>query len=47
MGRSHVVKKVIIGDDYVVEQLNVHGRSFKYKQIESSFTQPNAKAKHA
>jgi tRNA (uracil-5-)-methyltransferase len=41
MGRSRG-QKVIIGDDYVVEQLNVHGRTFKYKQIESSFTQPNA-----
>ncbi|MEO3358507.1 tRNA (uridine(54)-C5)-methyltransferase TrmA [Acinetobacter haemolyticus] len=41
MGRSRG-QKVIVGDDYVVEQLNVHGRIFKYKQIESSFTQPNA-----
>ena len=41
MGRSRG-QKVIIGDDYVVEQLQVHGRTFKYKQIESSFTQPNA-----
>ena len=41
MGRSRG-QKVIIGEDYVVEQLNVHGRAFKYKQIESSFTQPNA-----
>lgn len=41
MGRSRG-QKVIIGDYYVVEQLNVHGRTFKYKQIESSFTQPNA-----
>ncbi|WP_151980682.1 tRNA (uridine(54)-C5)-methyltransferase TrmA [Acinetobacter guerrae] len=41
MGRSRG-QKVIIGDDFVVEQLNVHGRTFKYKQIESSFTQPNA-----
>ena len=41
MGRSRG-QKVIIGNDYVVEQLNVHGRTFKYKQIESSFTQPNA-----
>ncbi|HCK30003.1 MAG TPA: tRNA (uridine(54)-C5)-methyltransferase TrmA, partial [Acinetobacter ursingii] len=41
MGRSRG-QKVIIGEDYVVEQLNVHGRTFKYKQIESSFTQPNA-----
>ena len=40
MGRSRG-QKIIIGNDYVVEQLNVHGRTFKYKQIESSFTQPN------
>ena len=41
MGRSRG-QKILIGEDYVVEQLNVHGRTFKYKQIESSFTQPNA-----
>lgn len=42
MGRSRG-QKVIIGEDFVVEKLQVHGRTFLYKQIESSFTQPNAK----
>jgi tRNA (uracil-5-)-methyltransferase len=29
-------------DDYVVEELKVFDRTYQYKQIESSFTQPNA-----
>ena len=41
-GRSRG-QKVIISDDYVVEELKVFDRSYQYKQIESSFTQPNAK----
>lgn len=42
MGRSRG-QKLIIGEDYVVEKLTVHHQTFQYKQIESSFTQPNAK----
>ncbi|QXW24643.1 tRNA (uridine(54)-C5)-methyltransferase TrmA [Acinetobacter johnsonii] len=41
-GRSRG-QRVILTDDYVVEELSVFGRSYQYKQIESSFTQPNAK----
>ena len=41
-GRSRG-QKVIISDDYVVEELEVLGRKYQYKQIESSFTQPNAR----
>lgn len=41
-GRSRG-QKLILTDDYVVEELQVFDRTYKYKQIESSFTQPNAK----
>ena len=41
MGRSRG-QKIVIGDDFVVEEFELLNRSFKYKQIESSFTQPNA-----
>lgn len=41
IGRSRG-KKVVLTDEFVVEELQVFERSFKYKQIESSFTQPNA-----
>ncbi|MDV2468197.1 tRNA (uridine(54)-C5)-methyltransferase TrmA [Acinetobacter chinensis] len=40
-GRSRG-QKVILTDDYVVEKLTVNGQQYAYKQIESSFTQPNA-----
>ena len=41
IGRSRG-QKVILTDDYVVEELTVFDRKYQYKQIESSFTQPNA-----
>lgn len=41
IGRSRG-QKVILSDEFVVEELQVFDRKFKYKQIESSFTQPNA-----
>lgn len=41
IGRSRG-QKFIISDEYVVEELQVFDRKFKYQQIESSFTQPNA-----
>ena len=41
VGRSRG-QKVILSDEFVVEELQVFDRKFKYKQIESSFTQPNA-----
>ena len=40
-GRSRG-QKVVLTDDYVVEELQVFERKYQYKQIESSFTQPNA-----
>ena len=41
IGRSRG-QKMILSDEFVVEELQVFERKFKYKQIESSFTQPNA-----
>lgn len=41
IGRSRG-QKFVLSDDYVVEQLQVFERTYTYKQIESSFTQPNA-----
>ena len=41
IGRSRG-QKVVLSDEFVVEELQVFDRTFKYKQIESSFTQPNA-----
>jgi len=42
IGRSRK-QKVVIGQDYVTEQLNISGREFKFNYIENSFTQPNSK----
>lgn len=33
---------MILGNDYVMEQLEVDGLSLSYKQLEGGFTQPNA-----
>ncbi|AXQ22628.1 tRNA (uridine(54)-C5)-methyltransferase TrmA [Acinetobacter wuhouensis] len=41
IGRSRGVK-LVLSDEFVVEELQVFERKFQYKQIESSFTQPNA-----
>lgn len=41
IGRSRKQKEVI-GKDYVIETLDVGGRSYRFKQVENSFTQPNA-----
>lgn len=35
-------QKITLDQDYVVEQLQLDGKSFTYQQIENSFTQPNA-----
>jgi len=40
MGRSRN-QKVILRDEYVIEKLLIDGKTFVYKQYESSFTQPN------
>ncbi|WP_336930501.1 tRNA (uridine(54)-C5)-methyltransferase TrmA [Acinetobacter tandoii] len=41
IGRSRG-QKIVLSDEFVVEELQVFGRKYQYKQIESSFTQPNA-----
>lgn len=41
IGRSRG-QKVVLSDEFVVEELQVFDRTYQYKQIESSFTQPNA-----
>ena len=40
IGRSKG-KRDVIGQDYVVEKLEVGGRTFSYRQPEGAFTQPN------
>ncbi|MGI9288820.1 MAG: tRNA (uridine(54)-C5)-methyltransferase TrmA [Pseudomonadales bacterium] len=42
IGRSRR-QKLVLDKDYLVETLNVNGKDFHYKQIENSFTQPNAR----
>lgn len=42
IGRSRG-QKLVLTDDFVVEQLEIDGRNYFYKQIEGGFTQPNAK----
>jgi len=41
IGRSRG-QKFVLSDEFVVEELSVFDRKYQYKQIESSFTQPNA-----
>ncbi len=41
IGRSRK-QKVILSQDFVTEILQVHGKAFRYRQIEGGFTQPNA-----
>ncbi|MCE0559367.1 tRNA (uridine(54)-C5)-methyltransferase TrmA [Motilimonas sp. E26] len=36
-------QKVCLDKEYVIEKLTVHQRTLTYKQVENSFTQPNAK----
>ncbi|WP_370600712.1 tRNA (uridine(54)-C5)-methyltransferase TrmA [Pseudomonas nitroreducens] len=40
VGRSRG-KRLVVGRDYVNEELTVAGRSFRYRQPEGAFTQPN------
>jgi tRNA (uracil-5-)-methyltransferase len=42
IGRSRG-QKLVVSDDWVMETLQVDGRSFSYKQPEQAFIQPNAK----
>lgn len=41
IGRSKK-QKLLIDQDYVIEELKVKGNIYRYQQVESSFTQPNA-----
>lgn len=34
-------QKVVIGSDFVIESIDIGGRTYRFKQIENSFTQPN------
>jgi len=40
IGRSRK-QKVVIGQDYITEHLNVAGKEYRFHYIENSFTQPN------
>jgi len=40
IGRSRK-QKVVIGQDYITEKLNIDGKKYKFNYIENSFTQPN------
>jgi tRNA (uracil-5-)-methyltransferase len=42
VGRSRKIK-IVLDQDYVLEQLSVYGRTYIYQQLENSFTQPNGK----
>lgn len=42
IGRSRK-QKCVVGREYVLEQLHVGERRFTYQQVESGFTQPNAR----
>ena len=41
IGRSKK-QKVVLGNDYVIEKFEIKGKQYTFKQIENSFTQPNA-----
>lgn len=41
IGRSRK-NKIVLDRDYVIEALDINGRTYRYKQTENSFTQPNA-----
>ena len=42
IGRSRG-QKIVLTQDYIIEELNVNGKTFRYRQVEGSFTQPNAR----
>ena len=41
IGRSRK-QKLVLTDDFVIEELSVDGMLYQYQQVEASFTQPNA-----
>jgi len=42
VGRSKG-QKIVVEQDFVIEELTAAGKKFRYQQIESGFTQPNAR----
>jgi tRNA (uracil-5-)-methyltransferase len=42
IGRARKMR-LLLDQEYVIEELNVDGKLLKYKQVEASFTQPNAR----
>ena len=42
IGRSRG-QKIVLTQGYITEELNVNGKTFRYRQVEGSFTQPNAR----
>jgi tRNA (uracil-5-)-methyltransferase len=42
IGRSRKQKRVL-SQDFVTERLNVNGKCYEYQQVETGFTQPNAR----
>lgn len=41
VGRSRK-QKIIVGRDFVTEELTINGKAYRYQQYEQAFTQPNA-----
>ncbi|MDF2181097.1 tRNA (uridine(54)-C5)-methyltransferase TrmA [Neptuniibacter sp. CAU 1671] len=41
IGRSRK-SRILLDQDFVIEKLNINGRDYSYKQVENSFSQPNA-----
>lgn len=41
IGRSKK-QRLVLSQDFVIEQLQVHGEQYHFQQVENSFTQPNA-----
>ncbi|WLF84870.1 tRNA (uridine(54)-C5)-methyltransferase TrmA [Moraxella sp. ZY210820] len=42
IGRSRG-QKIVLSDDFVIEQFNINQHTYQYKQIENGFSQPNAR----
>lgn len=42
IGRSKKVK-LVVGDDFIYEELTIHGKKYKYQILDTGFTQPNPK----
>ncbi len=41
IGRSRK-QKIVVDRDFILEKLNIQGRTYTFKQVENGFTQPNA-----